>query len=87
MLEKHGTSWAKYGIENEAIKKHQNIGNIIINTADGRICVKCSNYDCFASDPPDTSDGIIGDNNGNGEVDEDDWEIEWKDYLKKKMNE
>lgn len=34
-----------------------------------------------------TSDGKVGDNNGDGKVDEEDWEQEWKDYINKKMNE
>lgn len=35
----------------------------------------------------DSSDGNVGDNNGDGKVDEEDWEQEWKDYINKKMNE
>lgn len=34
----------------------------------------------------DTSDGVVGDNNGDGKIDEKDWEEEWKNYLNKKMN-
>ena len=31
------------------------------------------------------SDGKVGDNNGDGKIDEDDWEEEWKNYLGDKM--
>ena len=34
----------------------------------------------------DTSDGVVGDNNGDGKIDEEDWEEEWKNYLNEKMN-
>ncbi|WP_028510078.1 hypothetical protein [Ruminococcus sp. NK3A76] len=33
-----------------------------------------------------SSDGKVADNNGDGKIDEDDWEIEWRDYLDKKFN-
>ena len=37
------------------------------------------------SSKPDTSDGEIGDNNGDGVIDEKDFEIEWKHYVDEKM--
>jgi len=52
-----------------------------------------SPYDlyCHSCDPDDNNiegdqrDGKIGDNDGNGKVDEDDWEIEWNEYLNDKL--
>lgn len=38
------------------------------------------------STKPDTADGEIGDNNGDGIIDEKDFEIEWEDYVDEKMN-
>lgn len=34
---------------------------------------------------PNTSDGYVGDNDGDGDVDEKDFEREWKDYLNENM--
>ena len=34
----------------------------------------------------DTSDGVVGDNNGDGKINEEVWEEEWKNYLNEKMN-
>lgn len=44
---------------------------------------------CYSCDPDNnniegdqrTSDGKVGDNNGNGRIDTDDWEKEWEDTL------
>ncbi|WP_044974451.1 hypothetical protein [Ruminococcus sp. HUN007] len=49
---------------------------------------------CRSCDPDDnniegdqrTKDGYVGDNNGNGSIDDDDWEKEWADYLNEKLN-
>lgn len=38
------------------------------------------------STKPDTSDGEIGDNNGDGKIDEKDFEIEWKEYVDDRLN-
>ncbi|MCR5706652.1 MAG: hypothetical protein K6G82_00065 [Ruminococcus sp.] len=35
---------------------------------------------------PNTRDGYVGDNDGDGDVDEKDWEREWKDYLNERMS-
>ena len=35
----------------------------------------------------DTSDGKIGDNDYDGDIDEDDWETEWNDYVNNAMDE
>lgn len=35
----------------------------------------------------DSSDGVVGDNNHDGVVDDEDWEIEWKDYINDKLKE
>lgn len=46
---------------------------------------------CYSCDPDDNniegdqSDGEIGDNNYDGYVDEEDWEIEWNEYLNDKL--
>lgn len=34
-----------------------------------------------------SSDGVIGDNDGDGDIDEDDWVIEWENYLNNAMGE
>ena len=51
--------------------------------------ISWSNYEYYdkasSAVKEDTSDGKIGDNDGNGVIDEKDWETEWKDYLSKKL--
>lgn len=50
---------------------------------------------CHSCDPDDnniegdqrTTDGVVGDNDGNGTIDEHDWETEWNDYLNNKYDE
>ncbi len=59
----------------------------------------CNNYTydpddffCNSCDPDnnniegDQSDGAVGDNNGDGVIDEKDWEKEWEGYLNEKLN-
>lgn len=49
---------------------------------------------CHSCDPDDnniegdqrTTDGVVGDNDGNGTIDEHDWETEWNDYLNNKYD-
>lgn len=38
-------------------------------------------YDYHYGNYEDPADGVVGDNNYDNVVDEEDWEIEWKSYL------